>query len=95
MAAADQIGVEVPKAIATDNPVYKGVAAALSDLYVVGSPLQEAATKFRTDLGNTVRDISANLGRGDVQIAGNAAKKISWSTIQRLVLYAKVSAGGL
>lgn len=73
-------GIDVPRAIATENPVTKSVGSALSNLYAVGSPIVEAARTYKGNIGANVEALSNALGSGDRVAAGKEATKgiVDW-----------------
>lgn len=72
--AAGRLGVEVPRAVTTDNMATQRMAAAARNIPVAGDPLVKGAEKAITQLGTRADEVAAGYGSGNKVQAGDAAK---------------------
>ena len=72
-AAAERIGVQVPKAIATDSVALQRAAQGARNVPFAGDPLVRATDNMIEGLGRAADDVAAGLGSGDRAQAGAAA----------------------
>ncbi len=72
--AAQRIGVDVPKAVASDSMTAQRTAATLRNVPGAGNPLVKSAEKTLTQLGDAATDVASGYGGGTVVGAGEAAK---------------------
>lgn len=72
-AAAERIGVAVPKAIATDSVALQRAAQGARNVPFAGDPLVKATDTMVQGLGRAADDVTAGLGSGDRAQAGATA----------------------
>lgn len=72
-AAAERIGVAVPKAIATDSVALQRAAQGARNVPFAGDPLVKATDNMVQGLGRAADDVAAGLGSGDRAQAGATA----------------------
>lgn len=73
-AASERLGLEIPRAAATDSLVAKQMSGALSVVPGVGSPIVKSAQKATADLDARVQGLVNDLGGATPQEAGQAVK---------------------
>lgn len=72
-AAAERIGVPVPKAIATDSVALQRAAQGARNVPFAGDPLVKATDNMVQGLGRAADDVASGLGSGDRAQAGATA----------------------
>jgi hypothetical protein len=72
-AAAERIGVQVPKAIATDSVALQRAAQGARNVPFAGDPLVRATDNMVEGLGRAADDVASGLGSGDRAQAGATA----------------------
>lgn len=70
---AGELGVQIPKAIATESVPTQRVGMTLSNIPGIGNPLVEAKDKTLQQLGNAATGIQQKLGTGSERVAGEEA----------------------
>lgn len=73
-AAGQRIGVDIPRAVATDSMVEQRVAGAVRNIPIAGDPLIEATGRTIQQLGDKAGETAAAYGGGTVAGSGDAAK---------------------
>lgn len=78
--SAENIGVPIPRVLATESVPAQRAGAAVSQAPLVGEPLVNAVRGTTEGLGNAATRIERELGAGSPEIAGASAKKdiASW-----------------
>lgn len=72
-AAAERIGVPVPRAIATDSVALQRAAQGARNVPFAGDPLVKATDNMVQGLGRAADDVAAGLGTGDRALSGATA----------------------
>lgn len=72
--AAQNIGVELPRAAISDNPVVQAIGKRMSDIPYVGEPLRTGAEKAINQIGKAADTVQAQYGSGSIPGAGEAAR---------------------
>ena len=81
-AAANRLGVDLPRVVASDSAVVQQGGKVLSNVPIGGIPLREASKKAITQLGEAADQTQAGYGAGNVANAGANAR-------QNITTYAK------
>lgn len=71
--AADRLGVQVPKAVASDGRTVQMLGAGLKNVPFAGEPLREAAENTMGQLGKAADTIASGYGASNAEQAGQAA----------------------
>jgi hypothetical protein len=74
VAAGNRIGVDIPRAVATDSMAVQRVAGAVRNIPIAGDPLIAASGKTVQQLGERAADVASGYGGGTVAGSGDAAK---------------------
>lgn len=89
--AGQRIGVDLPRAAASDNMAIQSVGRKVSDLPFIGTPLRKSAQQSISQMDDAVRNVQSAYGDGNIGAAGadlrNAVTKTATETLP-----AKVSA---
>lgn len=89
--AGKRIGVDLPRAAASDNVAIQSVGRKVSDLPFIGTPLRKSAQQSIAQMDDAVRNVQGAYGDGNIGAAGadlrNAITKTATETLP-----AKVSA---
>jgi hypothetical protein len=80
--SAKKLGVDLPRAIATDSMAKQRVAQGLKNVPVAGDPLVKASRGAVQQLDEAARGIQQGLGAGSRQVAGTGAKTDITNTIK-------------
>jgi hypothetical protein len=72
--AAERLGVEVPRAVASDNRMVQAAGRMTQNVPLAGEPMRKAAEGTIAGLGTKADDVAQGLGGGTVQGAGDAAR---------------------
>lgn len=80
--AAENLGITVPKFLATDNMAVQRGASALRNVPGAGDPLVKAATQTTAALGEKAGEVAAGFGGGTNVGSGTAAREslLGWIT---------------
>lgn len=73
-ASANRLGVDVPKAVATDNILAQRAAATARNIPGAGDPLVKATERTIGQLGAKADEVATGYGTGNVVEAGDTAK---------------------
>lgn len=73
--AASRIGVDIPRAVASDNVTVQNVGKKLSQTPIVGTPLRNASKTATEQLDEAARQVQDDLGTGSVEVAGNRIRQ--------------------
>lgn len=73
--AGARIGVEVPRAVASDSRIVQATGAGARNVPFAGEPLMKAAEKTIDDLGGAVQTAAASGGGASVERAGDIASR--------------------
>jgi hypothetical protein len=73
--AADRLGVDLPRAVASDSAVVQQGGKVLSNVPIGGTPLREASKNAITQLGNAADEVQAGYGSGNIANAGASARQ--------------------
>ncbi|AWI90282.1 hypothetical protein C0214_19685 [Methylobacterium sp. DM1] len=71
--AADRLGVQLPRAVTTDNMSVQRGAAAVRNIPFAGNPLVRGAEQAIAGLGQAADNVAAGFGGGTQQAGGEAA----------------------
>lgn len=74
-AAGERLGVDVPRAVASDTPGIQQISKAVTSVPGVGTPLRQASEAAIADLGSAAQDVRAAYGSGNPATAGAAARE--------------------
>lgn len=74
-ASASRLGVELPRAVASDSAVIQQGGKVLSNVPIGGVPLREASKKAITQLGEAADRTQAGYGTGNIANAGAGARQ--------------------
>lgn len=79
-AASERLGIDIPRAAASDNLVTKQTSAFLKELPAVGTPLVKSSQKAIADLDAKILGLADDLGRATPQEAGQAIRSdvVDW-----------------
>jgi len=69
--AATRIGVDLPRAVTSDNVTVQNVGKKLSQTPIVGTPLRNASKKATEQLDEAAKRVQDDLGAGSMEVAGN------------------------
>lgn len=69
--SASRLGVELPRAVTSDNATVQNVGKKLSQTPIVGTPLRDASKKATEQLDDAVKVVQDDLGTGSIEVAGN------------------------
>lgn len=72
--AAERLGVDVPKAVATDSMATQRLAATVRNVPLAGDPLVKGAERTVQQLGNKATEVARGYGSGSVYDAGDTAR---------------------
>lgn len=75
VAAAERIGVQLPKAVASDSRAVQQVGKIASNVPVAGLPLRKASDRAIKQIGAAADNVQAGLGSGEVAAAGQSARE--------------------
>jgi len=73
--AAGRLGVNIPKAAATESIPLQATAGAVKEMPIIGAPLVKASREAAQGIENAVGDTAASYGQGTTFAGGQAAKK--------------------
>ncbi|MCB5205006.1 hypothetical protein LH464_21300 [Neorhizobium sp. T786] len=74
-AAANRIGVDLPRAVASESPVVQQTGKLLTNVPIGGTPLRVASQKAIDQLGGAANRVQEGYGSGNVANAGAAARQ--------------------
>lgn len=74
-ASANRLGVDLPRAVASDSPIMQQSGKILTNVPIGGTPLREASKKAITQLGEAADRTQAGYGSGNIANAGSAARQ--------------------
>lgn len=89
-AAASRLGVDLPRAVATDSSIMQQGGKALTNIPFGGNPLRDASRAAIEQVGQAASRVQEGYGSGNVASAGNAARE-GVSTFATKALPEKVS----
>lgn len=89
-AAASRLGVDLPRAVATDSSIMQQGGKALTNIPFGGNPLRDASRSAIEQVGQAASRVQEGYGSGNVASAGNAARE-GVSTFATKTLPEKVS----
>lgn len=72
--AADRLGVEIPKAVATDSTALQRAASATRNVPLAGDPLVKSAERALVQIGDKATDVAQGYGGGTVYGSGDSAR---------------------
>lgn len=72
-AAANRLGVDVPRFVATDSMATQRAAQGLRNIPFAGDPIVSSAQRLSDDLGQAADNIVTGMGSGDRVLAGQTA----------------------
>jgi hypothetical protein len=70
--SAQRLGVDLPRAVASDSPIVQQMGKVVSNVPIGGTPLRTASTDAIKQLGDAATNIQQGFGAGDVAGAGSA-----------------------
>ena len=73
-AAGRRLGIDVPRAVASESPAINQIGKAAAGVPIAGSPLRQASARAIEQMDDAARGISTSLGEGTVAGAGAAAR---------------------
>lgn len=73
--AGERIGVQIPKAAASDSLIPRRVGASIAEMPIVGDPLVKASKRSMDQLEQAADNVVAGYGQGSAFTAGSAAKE--------------------
>lgn len=73
--SASRLGVELPRAVTSDNATVQNVGKKLSQTPIVGTPLRNASKKATEQLDDAVKVVQDDLGTGSIEVAGNKIQR--------------------
>lgn len=74
-AAASRLGVDLPRAVASDSATVQQAGKTLANVPFGGNPLRKASSNAIEQLGQAADDVQRSVGSGNVANAGNAARE--------------------
>jgi hypothetical protein len=80
--AAESLGVQIPKFLATDDMITQRMAAGVKNIPGAGDEIYRATQNTVDSMGDAARNIQRDLGSGSPEVAGRSAKDNieSWVT---------------
>jgi hypothetical protein len=72
--AADRLGVDVPRAVASDSRLMQPAGRMVQNVPLAGEPMRKAAEGTIAGLGTKADEVAQGLGSGTVQGAGDTAR---------------------
>ena len=69
--SASRLGVDLPRAVTSDNATVQNVGKKLSQTPIIGTPLRDASKKATGQLDEAVKRVQGDLGTGSIEVAGN------------------------
>lgn len=73
--AAGRLGVDLPRAVASDSAVVQQGSKVLSNIPIGGTPLRESSKKAITQIGEAADQVQAGYGSGNIANAGAGARQ--------------------
>ena len=73
--AAERLGVQLPKAVASDSGAVQQIGKVVTNVPLVGQPLRKASQRAIDQIGQAADNVQRGLGSGSATSAGQAARE--------------------